>query len=263
VEREQGSGSGWGSSPHITPEDVQSREFGSARLRVGYVMHEVDEFLDQVTDTLAALLAENERLRAERGAAPASPSPVITAPPSGADERAAVEAFLQREKSFLQDLGVLVQTHAEELKSMVRSARASAPASSQPGSAPAEAAPATTPAPAAHDAPGPAATTPVVAATPEPVAAAQPQTAPSTPQAPPGPDGSESAPAAADEEAPPGETRGDEDVDAILGGSTSTAAFAPVEVEEPIRVEEPEPARSRRSDEAADSSLRELFWGEE
>jgi hypothetical protein len=32
--------------------------------------------------------------------------------------------------------------------------------------------------------------------------------------------------------------------------------------DEPIRLEEPEPARSKRSDEEG-GSLRELFWGEE
>jgi hypothetical protein len=33
--------------------------------------------------------------------------------------------------------------------------------------------------------------------------------------------------------------------------------------DEPIRLEEPEPARSRRTDEDEGGSLRELFWGEE
>jgi hypothetical protein len=56
----------------------------------------------------------------------------------------------------------------------------------------------------------------------------------------------------------------EEDVDAILDGSDDdTRAIAPVEADEPIRIDEPEPARSRRSDEGGESSLRELFWGEE
>jgi DivIVA domain-containing protein len=249
VEREQGSGAGWGAEPahRITPEVVQSKEFGSARLRVGYVMHEVDEFLDQVTDTLAALLTENERLRSSRSTAPAAP------PPADASDRAAVDAFLQREKAFLQDLGALVQTHAEQLKSMARSARAPAP--STPAADPAE-----RPAPVGHDAPGAAAVAPASVVAPE-----------VTPE-PPGdveaPVGSEpaaiaAAPGPAQPE-PVAPVADEEDVDAILDGSDDdTRAIAPVEADEPIRIDEPEPARSRRSDEGGESSLRELFWGEE
>ena len=36
-----------------------------------------------------------------------------------------------------------------------------------------------------------------------------------------------------------------------------------VVADEPIRLEEPQPARSGRSDEKEGDSLRELFWGEE
>jgi DivIVA domain-containing protein len=63
-----GRGSEWNVKPsrRITPEEVQAKEFGTARVRVGYRMHEVDEFLDQITDTLSGLIAENERLRSER-----------------------------------------------------------------------------------------------------------------------------------------------------------------------------------------------------
>ncbi|HEX6401372.1 MAG TPA: DivIVA domain-containing protein, partial [Actinomycetota bacterium] len=54
-----GRGSEWSVKPsrRITPEEVQAKEFGTARVRVGYLMHEVDEFLDQITDTLSALTA--------------------------------------------------------------------------------------------------------------------------------------------------------------------------------------------------------------
>ena len=41
------------------------------------------------------------------------------------------------------------------------------------------------------------------------------------------------------------------------------APTAIAEVDEPILLEEPEPARSRRSEEEEGNSLRELFWGEE
>jgi DivIVA domain-containing protein len=255
VEREQGSGSGWASTPgrKVTPEEVQSKEFGSARLRVGYVMHEVDEFLDQVTDTLTALLAENERLRAERSdAGLSSPAPQRAAAPADATDRAAVEAFLQREKAFLQDLGALVQTHAEQLKSMVRSARSAPPVAT--ATAAAEPAVVETEPPVQPEAQDPPAATPL---------AVEPAAGPPIPE----------EPAAATEPPSPGpvqpaeqpEERGhaNDDVDAILDGSDDTGALTPVEAEEPIRIDEPEPARSRRSDDGEESSLRELFWGEE
>lgn len=54
------------------------------------------------------------------------------------------------------------------------------------------------------------------------------------------------------------ETEGD-DPEASGGPPTTTGVIA----EEPIRLDEPEPARSGRSEEEEEGSLRELFWGEE
>ena len=51
-----------------------------------------------------------------------------------------------------------------------------------------------------------------------------------------------------------------EDRTTIAGSATViTGAVA----DEPILLDEPEPARSGRPDEEEDGSLRELFWGEE
>ncbi len=47
----------------VTPFDVQGREFEIARFLGGYRMREIDEYLDDVTDMLARLDAENEALR--------------------------------------------------------------------------------------------------------------------------------------------------------------------------------------------------------
>lgn len=47
----------------VTPLNVQAKEFGIARFLGGYVMREIDEYLDDVTDMLARLDAENEALR--------------------------------------------------------------------------------------------------------------------------------------------------------------------------------------------------------
>jgi len=50
----------------LTPLDVQAREFEVARFGNGYKMRAIDEILDDVTDMLAELTAENEALRAGR-----------------------------------------------------------------------------------------------------------------------------------------------------------------------------------------------------
>ena len=214
---------GGGSAARITPQDVQEKKFRrSSRPSGGYVMREVDEFLDEVTDTLSALIAENERLRRAGGPAPVDRP--AAGPASSAGDRAAVDAFLQREKGFLQDLGGLVQAHAEELKSMVRSARAAAPAPAGE-----QAVAAAAPAPA-QPAPGPAASVPEEEA-PAPAAVVEEPAAP--------------APSAPEPKS-----------------GAATDADTGVVAEQPIRLEEPEPARTGPADEQ-DRSLRELFWGEE
>lgn len=50
----------------LTPLDVQERVFEVGRLGRGYKMRTVDELLDDVTDMLATLIAENEALREGR-----------------------------------------------------------------------------------------------------------------------------------------------------------------------------------------------------
>ncbi len=80
----------------LTPEDVSNKRFTPVRLREGYDMGEVDQFLDEVESELARLLKENEDLRgkltaAQRGGGapaeaapaekPAEPAPVVAAAP--------------------------------------------------------------------------------------------------------------------------------------------------------------------------------------
>lgn len=48
----------------VTPLNVQGKEFGIARFGRGYKMRDVDDYLDDVTDMLSRLEAENEALRA-------------------------------------------------------------------------------------------------------------------------------------------------------------------------------------------------------
>jgi len=234
------SGSEWSrpAGGRVSPLDVQQKEFRVTRVGVGYRMREVDEFLDQVTDTLSALIAENEQLRASSGAAPSATS----APDAHAREaatpagRAAVDAFLQQEKGFLQELGGLVQAHAQELRSMIRSTR---------------------------DAPTMAMTREERAPEQEPVPEQQPivedePVAGSVADAEPVTEGEEPAPTTERvEEVPPSEPVASNEDEGDQPAATTGV------IEEPIRLEDPEPARSRRSEEKDGDSLRELFWGEE
>jgi DivIVA domain-containing protein len=53
----------------LTPEDVSNKRFTPVRLREGYDMGEVDQFLDEVEAELARLTRENEDLRGKLSAA--------------------------------------------------------------------------------------------------------------------------------------------------------------------------------------------------
>jgi DivIVA domain-containing protein len=66
----------------LTPEDVSNKRFTAVRLREGYDMGEVDQFLDEVEAELARLTKENDDLRsklaaAQSGASTPSPAPQV------------------------------------------------------------------------------------------------------------------------------------------------------------------------------------------
>ena len=63
----------------LTPEDVSNKRFTAVRLREGYDMGEVDQFLDEVEAELARLHAENDELRSKVEAAQKGES--VEAPP--------------------------------------------------------------------------------------------------------------------------------------------------------------------------------------
>src|SRR4051794_35201691 len=58
-----------GGNMPLTPEDVSNKRFTPVRLREGYDMGEVDQFLDEVEAELARLTRENDDLRAKLAAA--------------------------------------------------------------------------------------------------------------------------------------------------------------------------------------------------
>src|SRR4051795_8329083 len=53
----------------LTPEDVSNKRFTTVRLREGYDMTEVDQFLDEIEAELRRVGSENSELRTKAGAA--------------------------------------------------------------------------------------------------------------------------------------------------------------------------------------------------
>ncbi|MFM7718084.1 MAG: DivIVA domain-containing protein [Actinomycetota bacterium] len=143
----------------LTPVDVQGVQFRLAFR--GYNERDVDAFLDRVTEDLAARIEEREQLlRAGGGAegaaasgdfgaarteadaivarahaeaseilraAMAQASALRSVGADGADARASLAPFLNRERDFLARIGEIVQSHAEEIRAMVMALRAAAP----------------------------------------------------------------------------------------------------------------------------------------
>ena len=137
----------------LTPVDVQQKVFRLAFR--GYNERDVDEFLDKVTEDLAALHEENKRLReqvGERGGAGVEGAQrqaeeivrqarehaarlVADAERQGgsADQAGVPSSFLLREREFLQRLASTVQDHARWLKEEARRGRETpAPAPERP-----------------------------------------------------------------------------------------------------------------------------------
>jgi DivIVA domain-containing protein len=72
----------------LTPEDVSNKRFTPVRLREGYDMGEVDQFLDEVEAELARLTKENDDLRSKLATAQGSGGISETAPQPRVEERA-------------------------------------------------------------------------------------------------------------------------------------------------------------------------------
>jgi DivIVA domain-containing protein len=141
----------------LTPMDIQEKVFRSQPGLHGYNEREVDEFLDRITEELARVHAENQRLREQlgggqgAGAAPAA-SAAIVDPQIGS-------LYIAREKEFLRSLATLIQSHAEAVRQDVRRATGSAPAAPAVptrASRPAEPAPAAAAPPAEEEVAQPA-----------------------------------------------------------------------------------------------------------
>jgi DivIVA domain-containing protein len=162
-----------GERVRLTPVEIQQKVFRLAFR--GYNERDVDEFLDHVTEDLAALHEENKRLRervaeggsvgGDTGAADKQAEAIVRQAREhavrlveDAERRAAITeaagsaagslptAFLLQERQFLQQMASLIQGHAQRLKDEARRARADAeeaePATGQePGEQPSRGAP--------------------------------------------------------------------------------------------------------------------------
>jgi DivIVA domain-containing protein len=232
--------------PRLTPVDVQQHVFRLAFR--GYNERDVDEFLDQVTEDLAALHEENKRLReqVEEGGGGTGGSVAaarrqaetivrqarehaarLTATAGGAAGSGGVPStFVLEERRFLQRIASLVQGHAGWLKEEARRARRT-PAPSAP--APSE--------------------EPVV---PEPVEVAAENTA--------GRSGVDEPTAAWSPEAEGPGGLSDEK-DPLV--SAWESAWAPEEPPRPAQQKTAGEGKGRPRGEEGEPSLRELFWGEE
>ncbi len=128
----------------VTPLEIQEKVFRSQPGLRGYNEREVDEFLDRVTEELARVHAENQRLR-EQVAAPAQAAAPLSAPPPAAAAEIGGE-YIAREREFLKNLAALIQGHAEAVRQDVRRAVEARGAPAEPA-APVTVAPAVAEAP--------------------------------------------------------------------------------------------------------------------
>lgn len=98
----------------LTPQDVANKEFLTVRLREGYDMQEVDQFLDEVEAELRRLYDENDQLRAglvpEGAEAPSMPDESARA---AAEVREAQADRVSRDPSEAPAAALTILTHAQ------------------------------------------------------------------------------------------------------------------------------------------------------
>jgi DivIVA domain-containing protein len=85
----------------LTPEDVRNKQFTTVRFKEGYDLDEVDNFLDEIEESLAAVTREAEDLRATaKGEVPDSIREEIRAL---GDENARLKSELEQSAKELED----------------------------------------------------------------------------------------------------------------------------------------------------------------
>jgi DivIVA domain-containing protein len=109
-------------SERVTPLEIQEKVFRSQPGLRGYNEREVDEFLDRVTEELARVQAENQRLREQLSSAAQAPAPMAAAPAPARQDAEIGAEYITREREFLKNLAALIQGHAEAVRQDVRRA---------------------------------------------------------------------------------------------------------------------------------------------
>ncbi|MFN2543114.1 MAG: DivIVA domain-containing protein [Actinomycetota bacterium] len=151
----------------ISPVEVQQQVFRRALFR-GYNEQDVDDFLDEITEEISRLLEDQRLLREQLQSGATLPvagvqdvsdatrmaedivrqardqaSEITRHARTGAAASSggggpSLQPFLSQERSFLQDLSRLIQTHADTVREMARIRRSqppAQPAASQPAPA--------------------------------------------------------------------------------------------------------------------------------
>jgi DivIVA domain-containing protein len=259
--------------PRLTPVEIQEKVFRLAFR--GYSERDVDEFLDRITEDLAALHEENKRMReqlVEGGGAPGAFQEAEQQAEAivrqarehaarlveDAEARAAEGAigdpaelptsFLLRERQFLQQMAALIQDHARRLKEEARRASSASPEPSHQEPAESMAVP---------PPPPPVSQEPSVREPEEPDRAIVLPEAPQEATAP----WTQVDPGDEPEEGPAGER--DQDQDPLLSAWESAfTAEGESEASGDDAALYPSEVRNRKDDEG-EPSLRELFWGDE
>ncbi|MGN6253089.1 MAG: DivIVA domain-containing protein [Marmoricola sp.] len=105
----------------LTPEDVSNKRFTPVRLREGYDMGEVDQFLDEVETELERLIKENDELRAKLAAAQKgggvseptpAPAPVVEKAPEPVREPEPTPAAVAARAAAPQEIKVTTVAEA-------------------------------------------------------------------------------------------------------------------------------------------------------
>jgi DivIVA domain-containing protein len=232
-----------GGTPRVvSPLEIQQKEFAVSRFG-GYRMKDVDEFLDELTESTSAIVAENERLRRQAGTASA-----IVGTPDLEDVSRQADEIIQRARD---EAARIVAEAKERAASMagVSAATATARASDEQERAAVNAF-------LAQEREFLQSLASLVQGHAESVKGMARQAKPPAPPAPVAE--SPAAPAGPTPSTAPSTAAGRSPESTQEAESTQALPKA----DEPIRVDEPERTGAPRRDEG-DASLRDLFWSED
>ena len=96
----------------LTAEDVHWKQFQATKFREGYDQEEVDEFLDEVVETIATLQDQNASLKSELDEArQQAAAGGVVAPSDSGEETAALKAQLETANAQIAEMQAQVQQY--------------------------------------------------------------------------------------------------------------------------------------------------------